>query len=165
MNRFETIQHGIYLWILHADKIPPHIGISVNGSYFSLKYNGKDENIPVQSVLRLLEKKRIPSIIQEMKMDFTLEQLQSIYKSFMCAETSKASCLSPIVKLIYNQQLDLILPELLTRLSQEERLGKQFLLHLNPNFAAEFTYNREDIQRRLTLLHDAKRKEHLLKSH
>ncbi|NBR15845.1 MAG: hypothetical protein EBU01_14895, partial [Crocinitomicaceae bacterium] len=49
VNHLET-KTGVYLWILHADKIPPHIGISIDGQYFSLKAKGKDENISDKSI-------------------------------------------------------------------------------------------------------------------
>ena len=32
----------VLIWIFHVDKIPPHIGISSQGVFFSLKSNGKD---------------------------------------------------------------------------------------------------------------------------
>ena len=35
---FENVNHQkTLLWIVHANKIPPHIGISVDGYFFSLK--------------------------------------------------------------------------------------------------------------------------------
>ena len=44
LSRLESISetNDVLIWIFHADKIPPHIGISSQGFFFSLKSNGKD---------------------------------------------------------------------------------------------------------------------------
>ena len=46
IHQFDEVilNKGIYLSVVHANKIPPHIGIVVDGKYFSLKANGKDIN-------------------------------------------------------------------------------------------------------------------------
>ena len=42
LNNESALNTGCYLCIWHANKIPPHIGILIDGSYFSLKVKGKD---------------------------------------------------------------------------------------------------------------------------
>lgn len=165
MSVNNQLEQGTYLWVLHVDKIPPHIGVSVNGRYFSLKYNGKDSNISCRSVLKLLENKKIPTWIVALELPLELAEVQAVFDRYTCAKHAQATCLSPIIELIYNQSFDLILPELLTRLSLEAKLGRQILLHLNSDFTGKFEYTRSDVQQRLTWLHDAKRNEHLFKSH
>lgn len=44
------------LWVWHADKIPPHIGFSINSHYFSLKANGRDVNVPIDSIIAVIHK-------------------------------------------------------------------------------------------------------------
>ena len=36
---------GVFIWVIHTNKIPPHIGISLNGKFYSLNVNGKDNGI------------------------------------------------------------------------------------------------------------------------
>ena len=51
------------LWVIHADKTPVHLGISSNGSYFSLKKNGKDEHLSIEILQELLTRKQIPTLV------------------------------------------------------------------------------------------------------
>ena len=53
------LTNRLILWVLHADKIPPHIGLSKNDQFYSLKVSGKDEGLPVRNVLQIIEKKNI----------------------------------------------------------------------------------------------------------
>ena len=55
----ERVLEGIVIWVLHADKIPPHIGISINGLFFSLKANGKDIAVPIENVLDVINRREI----------------------------------------------------------------------------------------------------------
>ena len=54
LSRLASIseENDVLIWIFHIDKIPPHIGISSQGVFFSLKSNGKDllETSPFQSI-------------------------------------------------------------------------------------------------------------------
>ncbi|MFN5846790.1 MAG: hypothetical protein ACK46O_13885, partial [Flavobacteriia bacterium] len=57
------LQKGFFLWILHADKVPPHVGCSIDGNYYSLKVSGKDEGVNVAKVQTVIEKKGILTIV------------------------------------------------------------------------------------------------------
>ena len=56
------LNNGLFLCVLHADKTPPHIGISINGLYYSLKAKGKDIALPVNEVFKVVERKKIATV-------------------------------------------------------------------------------------------------------
>ena len=60
------------LWVWHADKIPPHLGLSVEGRYFSLKANGKDFMTEIDAVLQIISKKKIKTLCFELKSTLNL---------------------------------------------------------------------------------------------
>ena len=43
-------EQGLFLWVFHADKIPPHIGISLDGCFFSLKSSGVDIDLELSLI-------------------------------------------------------------------------------------------------------------------
>ena len=58
LNSESALKEGFFLWIWHADKIPPHIGCSINGVYFSLKVNGKDDKKESNNALLVIQQKK-----------------------------------------------------------------------------------------------------------
>ena len=67
-RKSETIspESDVLLWMFHVDKIPPHVGISQNDLFFSLKSNGRDE-IPVSKLIQIIENKGIKCIKLNLK--------------------------------------------------------------------------------------------------
>ena len=55
-----------YLWVWHADKIPPHLGLSTQSRYYSLKSNGKDQNVCFEKVIQLIDRKKIKTLAIEL---------------------------------------------------------------------------------------------------
>jgi len=62
-----TLSIGLFLVILHADKIPPHIGILCDGKFYSQKVNGKDFGVKLEHLLKLLLSKSIPTLFYKLK--------------------------------------------------------------------------------------------------
>jgi len=148
---------GIYLWILHADKIPPHIGISKHGAYFSLKASGKDVAVPVKNVLQLLRQKSIPAVILKTSENSIIPvELREIFNKYERAEAGKATCLTPVTEIYFSEQQDLILSELLNLLNESGTLEEVFGLNLDENFRGIPHYERKDIQKHLTGLNHVK---------
>jgi hypothetical protein len=132
INHIETFHNyvpsqGIFLWILHVTKIPPHVGISLDGHYFSLKMNGIDD-LAIEQVLKILQKKEIPSILVKLKDNQAVFKrsltVRNTYERIIPGETT---CLSPISELLLGDYKDYLLPELLETLSLQGQI-ESFLL-------------------------------------
>jgi len=54
----EKLRTGIFLWVFHVDKIPPHVGISIDGVYFSMKVSDCDFKLDVDTVYQVVQRKK-----------------------------------------------------------------------------------------------------------
>lgn len=145
------------LWVWYADKIPPHIGCSTEGKYFSLKANGKDLCIPVSKVQQLVLNKKIPFLLISSDVLVESEELTSIYNSYSCANAEGISCLKPILELFDNPSGVNQLKDLISYLESTERIKHIFGIHLNPDFIGLKEYGQEEIKERLRKLNHVKR--------
>jgi hypothetical protein len=152
------LNEGVFLWVIHADKKPPHIGISQNGFYFSLKVKGKDENIQTDKLLHLVKQKKIPCLIFKIKTTET--QLASIYTNFKATEIGTSTCLTPILKFLKVSE-DFILVELLQHLKVKNNIDCLFGINLPLDYRKIPTYDRKIIENRLHELQNAERKKHI----
>jgi hypothetical protein len=145
------------LWILHADKIPPHIGISSYGSYFSLKVNGKDEDLPVKKLLALIQNKKMSVVIIQLLNTLSLDDLKEKFNNFQKAEDLTTTCLTPIKELLTYETNVLKLKDLLETLHENGEIKEVFGLNLKKTFKGIPFYTTEQIQKRLELLKHAER--------
>lgn len=160
------LEQGIYLWVIHADKTPPHIGISKNGFYFSLKVSGKDESIPIYKVLHLLKSKAIPTLLMKTSENsIKFKELSTVFDKYMQAGSSQFTCLTPITEIYFSQPQDLILSELLNLLNEAGVLEEIYGVNLSGNFKGIPYYERKDIQKRLDHLNHAKRAKNIFEGH
>jgi len=161
LNQFviEDLQRNqLYLWVWHADKIPPHIGCSINGSYFSLKANGTDLNLPITQTMALINKKQIPSLLIAVDKNLSEEALKTVYSIYSKAEANFSTCLTPLLDLFENPKDVKQLSTFLHYLSKEGLLKSIFGLHLNSDYNGLPEYTIDAINERLQKLNDVKRK-------
>ena len=114
------------IWVLHADKTPPHIGISIKNKFYSLKTKGKDEGIPIASLFQLIQAKRLPTLGITLKNNITLNQVDEVFASFGSKIGENETCLTPIVELLTPNLQDLILIELLNELDTQNLITNVF---------------------------------------
>jgi hypothetical protein len=154
----EDFKLGIFLWVFHTDKIPPHIGISKDGFYFSLKVSSKDENIPVEKICKLLKTKKIPTlIIKTSENSIKNRHLETVFEKYQTANSDGLTCLTPITEIYFSETQDLILIELLNLLNEAGVMETIFGINLPTDYKGIPAYSRQDIQNRLYQLRHAKR--------
>lgn len=97
IQHFKEIQEGTWLWVWQPTKIPPHIGISKAGSYFSLKFN----EVERQNVADLFSKAKnlgLPILlVQVPNEESQAESIQSVFAHYMGCSIDLCSCLHPIL--------------------------------------------------------------------
>lgn len=145
------------LWIWHATKIPPHIGVSSDGHYFSLKVSGKDVDLNVENIISLVQSKSIAMICVELKHDFSPDDLNRIFDGYSAASSNASTCLSPI-KDILKIPIVKQLSELLQKLEENNTLGEIFGMNLPLGYDRIPKYSSVEIQQRLIKLENAQRK-------
>lgn len=143
---------GIHLWIIHADKIPPHIGFSIDNRYFSLKANGKDNGISVDSILQIIHKKNIETVFVKLSCALTLQETKLAFDDFDSARDINSSCLVPIRNVLKAPNSILKLSELLYFLESQNMIYSVFGLHLSDDYKGIKSYTISDIQQRIEKL-------------
>jgi hypothetical protein len=148
---------GLYLWILHANKIPPHIGISLDGIYSSLKVNGKDDGIELTKINKIIEAKKIGTFIVEINQILQNDDLKYCFSKHNKVVSNHTTCLTPIQDVLKLDGEKLILSELLNKIQLNDSLGKVFSLNLESDFKGILAYGKAEIENRLKLLENVKR--------
>jgi hypothetical protein len=91
-----------WLMILHASRIPPHVGMMINGSYSSLTIKGHELDIKAEVLVKTIAQKKIETLAVKLlkqpvfSLDFQKEALEQYIRQFDKVEAHKASCLSPV---------------------------------------------------------------------
>jgi hypothetical protein len=143
---------GINLWVIHADKIPPHIGFSIDNHYFSLKANGKDNGISTDSILQIIQKKKIGTVFVKLNFALTFEEIKSAFDEFESAKGLNSSCLVPIRNVLKAPNSISKLSELLYFLESQNMIYSVFGLHLNNDYKGIKSYTTTEIQQRIEKL-------------
>ena len=163
VNEFGEIKPDkLYLIIIHADKKPPHLGIIWNQLYFSLTVKGSEVEIPVEEKLEILNKRKIPCLLMEIKTpeesNFFLNELTEIFSSYPPL-TNKTSCLEPIAEFFYKiLQLKTEAPLLhgmIEALQKQHLISESFSLHLKLTNNRTFelpAYNAIEVSERIRRL-------------
>ncbi len=147
----EKASTGSVLWVLHADKVPPHIGLSVNGLFYSLKANGKDTAAPISSLLEVINRRGITTLCFNLKDDLPLDVINGVFNDYEKTIPNQITCLNPIKELL-NQNGASKLIELLASLEESRRINSVTGLNIPLEFSGIKDYDVSDIHARLTLL-------------
>jgi hypothetical protein len=143
---------GIHLWIIHADKTPPHIGFSIDNHYFSLKANGKDNGISIDSILQIIQKKKIGTVLVKLNCDVTFQETKLAFDVFDSAKCLNSSCLVPIRNVLKAPNSISKLSELLHFLETQNMIYSVFGLHLSNDYKGIKSYTTTEIQQRIEKL-------------
>ena len=156
-----ALQKGIFLWVTHTDKIPPHIGISVDGNYFSLQVSGKDD-CPVEAIMRAVRLRRVPSLFVELAPgSLDTKRFLTVKNDYVSINESVRTCLIPVLDLFGLEKSGYLLPDFLKYLEQKQLIVGYFALNLPSNFGGIKSYSLEDVTRHLNKIKDAERAEHI----
>lgn len=102
------LQKGIYIVVLHATRIPPHIGLIIDKEYHSLTIKGQDCNTPLDALLRNITQRKIASLFIKINShpvfsnSYLSEHFILNVKQFTRVDTGIATCLSPL-KLFFDE--------------------------------------------------------------
>jgi len=150
-----ALKHGVCVWIWNANKIPPHLGISLDGTYYSLKYNGKDEGISVEALFRVVQKEQIPTLFIGIDEQLSAEKLIKIFGKYEVASSAGVTCLKPIAE-IFNAMECRTIFDLLSILTEQDKVKSVDGICLPEVFEGIPFYNYESVQSRLIELENVK---------
>jgi hypothetical protein len=158
-----SLSKGLWIVVLHASRIPPHVGLLFNGSYFSLNLKGVEKNIELAVLLRTIELQSIKSIFIKVKKHpvFSVEYLKEVFENDLSnyqKVTAETTCFKP-VKLFFEEHYLFcshpinFLFELFSPLLKNEMIEKTIAMNLTEEIIkSTFTFNAytaEDIKDKL----------------
>lgn len=100
-NRY-LLEKDAWLVILHASRIPPHIGILINGKYHSLTIKGHELNIDIKALEKTISIKNIESLFLKLKphpvfsLDYQTDVMIHFIQQFEKVNSQQSTCLTPI---------------------------------------------------------------------
>lgn len=98
----EEIKKGVYLVLLNANHIPPHIGLLIDNTYHSLTIKGQELNINGNVLLKNISLRKICAIFIKLKKhpvfstNFMNENFIEQVKLFDKVNDDTNTCMSPI---------------------------------------------------------------------
>lgn len=146
-----TFEGKTFLWVIHADKIPPHIGVSYGNAFFSLKANGKDEALPIEKILRVLNRKKVATLFYEVDNSAILENPQVVFSRYEKTIPEEVTCLNPL-KFLFDSPSSTWIKELLADLEYRKVVHNVFGWQLPVDFVQIPDYSPRDIHQRLKQL-------------
>jgi len=151
--------NGLYLLIIHADKVPPHLGMLSEGKYYSILTSGRIIAEDSKSLLRIIGMKKIPTLFLQIKTSNDSSPfLTSIFERYDKVDEQQTTCLMPI-KHFFDERFNLDIEkvsyvfDLVPKLQENELIGQAFHLNLdgfieNGSYKLR-TYTMKDIQKRI----------------
>lgn len=100
-NEKELLQ-GVWVCLIHAKRTPPHIGLCISGQYCSLNIKGIELNIPIQTILKSIQLKKIECLFLKIKenSNYSILALNSGFTDslhqFPIIKNTEVTCLTPI---------------------------------------------------------------------
>jgi hypothetical protein len=99
---------GAWLVVLHASRIPPHVGLMIDGNYNSLTIKERELNVNVAPLLKAISQKKIEALFLKLvkhpvfSTDHQLSVFQEQLNQFSAVKPNEATCLSPL-KLFFEE--------------------------------------------------------------
>lgn len=156
------VRKGVFLVLLHANRVPPHIGLMMDFKYHSLAIKGRELNVSGEAILKNIALRKIPAVFMRIKKhpvfsnEHQGECFAEILKQFDRVNNND-TCLSPVRQFfsefyaIDKARIDLVF-DLLEALKQNNFAEDAFGAHLGPlkgNIFYLQPYNRQDLEKQI----------------
>jgi hypothetical protein len=152
----EKLQKGVFIFIYRASKIPPHIGVIVNGLLYDITSVGPNIGLSISDFYKTAVKRKTEVLFVELeKANFSmLNELISVIVEAHYKVTTENSCLTPVKEFINEayavdvHQTNFIF-ELLPVLYQKELITSIWELNLSKKIELSIfkltKYSKEDV--------------------
>jgi hypothetical protein len=138
------LSEGTYIWVFNWHEIP-HLGLSVQGKYFSISIKRSRLNEEVEKIWRLTEIKSVPLFL--VKIDHNSHQDNTIEQAFSKPIQEGETCLNPLKLLLTNQHENIqTLSDLLYHLEESNQIISYHANQvLNQKQLTLCNYNKADV--------------------
>lgn len=150
-NELEINDYHVYLYIFHAHKIPPHVGIISDGAFFSLKANGLDFDLAPEKINALIVRKEISTLIIKIDLKPTRD-IREVFTTHGEHIRSGQTCLTPIDQYLFGHSNHKKIGELLSDLKRDNMISLVYGAYLPKDFKGIINYSTADINQRIETL-------------
>lgn len=112
----KQLKNSSFLWVWNPSEISPHLGISINGLYYSLKADDIQKNVQVELLLELIERKRRSVLFIEFNNQLDVNQVARTFDGYSSCEANNCSCSAPLFELVKSNKTHGVLFDLLEEL-------------------------------------------------
>jgi hypothetical protein len=147
----ETLNKGAWLAILHAQRIPPHVGLIFSGFYSSLTIKERELDIRTDILVKTITQKRIESIFLKVvphpvfSIGHQKEMFTEHLMKYQQVKQNESTCLTP-VKNFFNEFYALnsdeneLLYDFVKKLSENDFIERAALVNVSFENGIELPY-------------------------
>jgi len=137
--------------------VPPHLGLIVNGKYYSTSAKGSRVGEKTELILRRVNQTLIPTLFIELDLKQDIKKLVDAFEKYPKLK-EKQTCLLPIKDYVNSMGLGVssarFVFELLPILQQRNLILESFSLHMSDSSFELKVYSKEDIANRIVKLQE-----------
>ena len=153
----KNLNRGTFLCLFGTDKIPPHLGLVVDGKYYSTSAKGSRVGENAELILRRVNQSTIPTLFIKLDIAEDMQKLATAFESYPKLKENQ-TCLLPIKDYINSIGEDVtsanFVFELIPILHNRKLIADSFSLYMNdPSFELK-VYSKEDIVNRIVKLQE-----------
>ncbi len=150
LDDYKLLGEGTFIVVLHATKIPPHIGFTHNGCFFSAKVHSADISIPIKHILSIINRKHISTLFIKVPINgLTSHFLEELFSKYSEGLGKEQTCLHPINQVINSGENHKTIHELVDYLERNNLLLSVHGVHLPHNYQGIPKYGLKEIEQRI----------------
>jgi hypothetical protein len=153
----KNLNRGTFLCLFGTDKTPPHLGLVVEGKYYSTSAKGSRVGENAELILRRVSQSTIPTLFIKLDIAEDIQKLATAFKNYPKLKENQ-TCLLPIKDYINSIGEDVtsanFVFELIPILHNRKLIADSFSLYMNDSSFELKVYSKEDIVNRIVKLQE-----------
>ena len=153
----KNLNRGTFLCLFGTDKIPPHLGLVVDGKYYSTSAKGSRVGENAELILRRVNQSTIPTLFIKLDIAEDIQKLATAFKNYPKLKENQ-TCFLPIKDYINSIGEDVtsanFVFELIPILHNRKLISDSFSLYMNDSSFELKVYSKEDIVNRIVKLQE-----------
>ena len=153
----KNLNRGTFLCLFGTDKTPPHLGLVVEGKYYSTSAKGSRVGENAELILRRVNQSTIPTLFIKLDIVEDIQKLATAFKSYPKLKENQ-TCLLPVKDYIKSIGEDVtsakFVFELIPILRNRKLILDSFSLHMKASSFELKVYSKEDIVNRIVKLQE-----------
>lgn len=147
-NELGILKEGCYLWVWDAHARPPHIGLSVHGKYYSLRFTQKD-NHSIDLAIEKVGRLPISFLWVQVDPSSLKKDPEIVFAQYSSCLDQNLSCLQPLLDCFGMEDRNFILKDLLQNLQEKMAIGNILSYRLDESWKGLATYTNQEVQSNL----------------